>query len=146
MLQVLIRSASATYCKTLKFGSSKIWRFLLADLSADLYFGRFFISKKKKKKSVISDVAVCVLCMRVLHSDLRVIHGNFQLFSTLHCSWCMSEYKSVLFTICYLITGLPILLSSQVKPSISYQLYPQFLTITVKKYLLLFSPIVFCHG
>ena len=22
--------------------------------------------------------------------------GDFQLFSTLHCSWCVSEYKSVL--------------------------------------------------
>ena len=92
-------------------------------------------------------VALYVLCMRVLHGDLQVIHGVFQLIlTTLHCSWYVGEYKSVLLTICYLITGLSNLLSSHVKPSINYQLYPQFLTITVKKYLLLFSPVVFCQG
>ena len=53
-----------------------------------------FLKKKKKKKSLISDIALCVLCMLVLHGDLQVIHGDLHLFSTLHCSWCVSEYKS----------------------------------------------------
>ena len=39
------------------------------------------------------------------------------------------------------LTGLPILLSLQVEPSINYQLYTQFLTITVTVYFLLFSPV-----
>ena len=39
------------------------------------------------------------------------------------------------------LTGLPIVLSLQVKPSINYQLYTQFLTITVTVYFLLFSPV-----
>ena len=53
------------------------------------------------KKSVISDVALCVLCIRVLHGDLQVIHSDFQLFSTVHCSWRVSEYKSVLLLFKY---------------------------------------------
>ena len=32
----------------------------------------------------------------VVHGDLQVINGDFKLFATLHCSWCVSEYKSVL--------------------------------------------------
>ena len=45
---------------------------------------------------MISDVVLCVLCMQVLHSDLQVIHGDFQPFSTLHCTWYVNEdmYKS----------------------------------------------------
>ena len=39
------------------------------------------------------------------------------------------------------LTGLPIVLSLQVEPSINYQLYTQFLTITVTVYFLLFSPV-----
>ena len=39
-------------------------------------FGGFSIPKKK---AVISDVALCVECMRVLHSNFHVIHGDFQL-------------------------------------------------------------------
>ena len=54
--------------------------------------------------SVISDVAMCVLRMWVLNGDLQVIHGDFQLFSTLHCSWCVSEYKSVLLLFNYALT------------------------------------------
>ena len=37
-------------------------------------FGGLSISEKKK--SVISDVALCVLCMWVLHGDLQVIHRS----------------------------------------------------------------------
>ena len=50
--------------------------------------------KKKKKKNVISDVVLCALCMWVLYGGLQVIQAVSQLFSTLHCSWCVSEYKS----------------------------------------------------
>ena len=85
------------YCKTLKFGGSKFWWFLRVDLLVNLYFGRFLSSEKQ---SVISDVALCVLCMRVLHGDLQVINGGFQLFSTLYC-WCVSQYKSVLMLFYY---------------------------------------------
>ena len=54
------------------------------DLLADLYFSGFSISDLKKK-SVVSDVALCVLYMRVLHVDLHSV---------------LSEYKSFL---CHLI-------------------------------------------
>ena len=66
----------------------------------DLYFDVFLISKKKKKKA-ISYVGLCVVCMRVLHGDLQMIHGDFQLFYALHCYWCVSEYKSVLLLFNY---------------------------------------------
>ena len=56
----------------------------------------------REKKSVISYVALCVLCMQVLQGDLKVIQDAFQLFSIFHCSQCPREYKSVLFF--YLIT------------------------------------------
>ena len=42
------------------------------DLFADFYFRGFF------------DWVLCVVCMRVLHGNLQVIHGDFQLFF-LHC-------------------------------------------------------------
>ena len=59
------------------------------ELLADFYFGCFLISGKKSK---IFDVALCVLCIRVLHGDLQVIYGDFQLiFTTLHCSWYVGE-------------------------------------------------------
>ena len=50
-------------------------------------------------KNAILDVAlhhVCLMCA-ILHSDLQVIHSDFQPFSTFHCSEYVSEYKSVLF-------------------------------------------------
>ena len=56
---------------------------------------------RKKKKSAISDVDLCVLCMQILHGDLQVIHSDFQLFSPLPCSWCVSEHKSVLLLFIY---------------------------------------------
>ena len=61
---------------TANLGSFYEWTLL-----ADLYFGRFLFSEKKKK-STISDVALSILCMQVLHSDLQVIHGDFELFPT----------------------------------------------------------------
>ena len=67
-----------SYCKTLKFGSSKFWLFLWVDLLTDLYFGGYLISKKKKK-SVISDAALWVLCMQALYGDMQVIQDDFQL-------------------------------------------------------------------
>ena len=66
----------------------------------DLYFDVFLISKKKTKKA-ISYVGLCVVCIRVLHGDLQMIHGDFQLFYALHCYWCVSEYKSVLLLFNY---------------------------------------------
>ena len=42
-------------------------------------FGGLSISEKKK--SVTSNVALCVLCMRVLHGDLQVIYRSI-FFST----------------------------------------------------------------
>ena len=71
-------------------------------------FGEFIFWQisRFKQKSAISDVALCVLCTRALHSDLQVIHGDFRLFSTLHCSWCVSEYKLVLLLFDYALTNL----------------------------------------
>ena len=69
-------SVDKCYCKTLKFSGSKFWwfyewTFWQIDILADF----------QKTKSVISDVARCVLCMQVFCGDLLVIHGDFQLFS-----------------------------------------------------------------
>ena len=50
---------------------------------------------------MISEVALCVLSMRVLHGDLQIIHREFRLFSTLHGAWCVSEYKSYLLLFNY---------------------------------------------
>ena len=49
-------------------------------------FWRIFDFRKKKIKSIISDVALYFLCMQILHGDLQVKHNDFQLFSTLHYS------------------------------------------------------------
>ena len=62
---------------------------------------------------MISDVSLCVLCMLVLNSDLQVIHGDFQLFSTLHCSsWflvCECIQIVVVFFLGIGVNQLPIL-------------------------------------
>ena len=52
-------------------------------------FGGFSISEKKKKIHDIwrSPILGCLMCAVLLqHSDLQVIHNDFQLFSTLYCS------------------------------------------------------------
>ena len=38
------------------------------------------------------------VCLTGLHVDLQVIHDDFQLFFTLHCSWCVSKYN---YFFCY---------------------------------------------
>ena len=92
------------------------------------------------KKIIISDVALCVLCMQVLHGDLHIIHDDSQLFSTLHYSWCLSVYKSVLLLFNYVTYfNLLLVVIFSLGTSINYQLYLQFLTITVNVYLHLFN-------
>ena len=88
-------------------------------------------TEKNPKQSVIFVIALRDLCMQVLHGDLQVIHYDFQLVSTMHSSWCISEYKSVLLLFSY-ATKLPI--------------YLKVLTITVKMSLLLFSPVEPVYG
>ena len=92
------------------------------------------------KKITSSDVALCVLCMQVLHGDLHIIHDDSQLFSTLHYSWCLSVYKSVLLLFNYVTYfNLLLVVIFSLGTSINYQLYLQFLTITVNVYLHLFN-------
>ena len=63
----------------------------------DLYFGKFSISKKKEKNA-IAYIALCVLCMRVLHGGLQVASDTWWFSTVFHIAllfWCVSEYKSV---------------------------------------------------
>ena len=68
-----------------QFVGRKFWRFLWVDLLADYRF-------PKKIKFVISDVTLCVCEFYMVICTSYTV--EFQLFSTLHCSWCVSEYKS----------------------------------------------------
>ena len=65
---------------------------------------------------MISEVALCVISMRVLHGDLQIVHLEFRLFSTLHCAWCVNDYKSYLLLFNYSPKDFELLLVVVVSP------------------------------